>query len=43
MPKDVHVTTRRRLLVWLKSLPESTDAQTVELIYARARFSTTWQ
>jgi hypothetical protein len=43
MPKDVYVTTRRRLLVWLKSLPETTDAETVELIYARARFSSTWQ
>jgi hypothetical protein len=43
MPKDVYVTTRRRLLVWLKSLPETTDAETVELIYARARFTTTWQ
>ena len=43
MPKDVYITTRRHLLVWLKSLPETTDAQTVELIYARARFSTTWQ
>ena len=43
MPKDVYITTRRRLLVWLKSLPETTDPQTVELIYARARFSTTWQ
>jgi hypothetical protein len=43
MPKDVYITTRRRLLVWLKSLPETTDAETVELIYARARFSTTWQ
>ena len=43
MPKDVYVTTRRRLLVWLKSLPDTTDAETVELIYARARFSTTWQ
>ena len=43
MPKDVYITTRRSLLVWLKSLPETTDAQTVELIYARARFSTTWQ
>ena len=43
MPNDVYITTRRRLLVWLKSLPETTDAETVELIHARARFSTTWQ
>lgn len=43
MPTDVYITIRRRLLVWLKSLPETTDAETVEVIYARARFSNTWQ
>ncbi|MEP7201685.1 MAG: nuclease-related domain-containing protein [Ilumatobacteraceae bacterium] len=42
MPEDVHVTTRRRLLEWLKSLPETTDPEDVELIYEWARLSSTW-
>lgn len=32
MPTDVHVTTSRRLLPWLKSLLETTDASTVETL-----------
>ena len=31
------------LFVGRQATPDATDAQTVELIYARARFSTTWQ
>ena len=33
MPNDVHVTTSRRLLPWLKSLPDTTGSETVESIY----------
>ena len=42
MPADVHVTTRRRLVGWLQSLPETIDETTVEAIFATARLSTTW-
>jgi hypothetical protein len=31
-PSDVHVTTCRRLLPWLKALPETVDSSTVELM-----------
>lgn len=31
-PNDVHVTTSRRLLPWLKALPETVDAPTVEFM-----------
>src|SRR3954451_9012236 len=31
-PSDVHVTTCRRLLPWLKALPETVDDSTVELM-----------
>jgi len=40
MPSDVHVTTCRRLLPWLKSLLETTDPSTVELIRRAAVGST---
>jgi len=33
MPSDVHATTCRRLLPWLKSLAETTDSATVEWIH----------
>ena len=42
MPADVHVTTRRRLVGWLQSLPDTIDETTVEAIFATARLSTTW-
>jgi hypothetical protein len=41
-PADVHVTTRRRLVAWLDSLPVVLDETTLEKIYAQARLSTTW-
>ena len=34
MPADVHVTTRRRLVGWLRSLPTVIDKGTVEEIFA---------
>jgi len=34
LPADVHVTTVRQLLPWLKALPETTDPETVASIYA---------
>ncbi len=43
IPNDVHVTTRLRLLDWLRSLSPTIDAETVEMIFAQARLSTTWQ
>jgi len=42
MPADVHVTTRRRLVRWLRDLPVTTSSEAVEKIYAIARLSTTW-
>lgn len=33
MPSGMHVTTCRRLLPWLKSLPDSMDSETVDLIH----------
>jgi len=33
MPSGIHVTTCRRLLPWLKELPESIDSQTVASIH----------
>jgi len=33
MPSGLHVTTCRRLLPWLKSLPDSIDSETVDLIH----------
>jgi hypothetical protein len=41
-PADVHVTTRRRLIRWLSSLPTALDQATADAIYAQARLSTTW-
>ena len=43
MPEYVHVTTCRRLVRWLTSLPPTTSSDSVEQIFAKARFSTTWQ
>lgn len=43
MPADVHVTTRRRLLDWLGSMPAALDADTIELVFSHARLSTTWK
>jgi len=43
MPSDVHVTTRRRLVGWLRSLPAIIDGGTVEKIFAKARLSSTWK
>ena len=42
MPADVHVTTRRRLVAWIRSLPTAIDGDTMEEIFAKARLSTTW-
>ena len=43
IPSDVHVTTYRRLLGWLRSLPVALDGDAVEEIYAKARLSSTWR
>lgn len=43
MPADVHVTTRRRLIGWLRSLPAAIDNGTVEEIFDKARLSSTWK
>lgn len=43
MPADVHVTTRRRLVGWLLSLPAVIDNDTVEEIFDKARLSSTWK
>jgi len=42
MPADVHVTTRRRLVKWLQSLPVAIDGDAVDDIYSKARLSNTW-
>ena len=42
MPADVQVTTRLRLVKWLRSLPVVLDDTEVEEIYARARLASTW-
>lgn len=42
-PPDVHVVTRRGLVEWLRSLPTVLDPRTVEIIWANARWDTTWQ
>lgn len=43
MPPDVHITTRRRLLGWLRDLPVVVSHEQVEEIFAAARVSTTWR
>jgi hypothetical protein len=43
MPADVHVTTRRRLVGWLQSIPASLDSEAVGTIYSTARLSSTWR
>ena len=42
MPADVHVTTRRRLVRWLLSLPAAIDGEAIDDIYSKARLSSTW-
>lgn len=42
MPSDVHVTTRRRLLGWLRDLPRVVSDEQVEEVFAVARVSSTW-
>ncbi len=42
MPADVHVTTRRRLKAWLRSLPTTLGHDDVQTIYAQARRRSTW-
>ncbi len=43
LPSDVHVTTRKRLLDWFRSLPPTLAPDDVEMIFTQARQSTTWQ
>jgi hypothetical protein len=43
MPADVHVTTGRRLIKWLRSLPTRMDNDAVDDIFAKARLSNTWR
>lgn len=43
MPPDVYVTYRRQVVAWLRSLPHTLDTGTVEMIFAKARLTTTWQ
>lgn len=38
----VQVVTRRQLVAWLTSLPAATSPATVEAVFEKARFSTTW-
>jgi hypothetical protein len=42
-PVGAHVMNRRRLARWLRRLPATLDAATVDAIYDAARRSTTWQ
>jgi hypothetical protein len=41
-PSDVYVTTRKRLVDWLESLPIVWDSATIEAVFNTARLSTTW-
>jgi len=43
MPSDVHVTTRRRLIRWLRSLPVVASPEAVEEIFAVARLISSWK
>lgn len=43
LPAEVHVTTRRRLVDWLRSLSPTLDVDTVDRIFDHARLTTTWQ
>jgi hypothetical protein len=43
MPTDVHVTTKRKLVRWLESMPATMSADQVESVFAIARHATTWQ
>ena len=42
-PPDVHVINRRALLKYLRELPPILDPRAVEVIWANARWDTTWQ
>jgi hypothetical protein len=42
-PDEVYVVARRRLVEWLQTLPAVLDPRTVEVIWANARWDTTWQ
>ena len=42
MPADVHVTTQRRLVRWLRSLPAAISGDAIDAIYSKARLSNTW-
>ena len=41
-PTDVDVTTRRRMLGWLTTLPIAINAPQIDVIHAAARSSTSW-
>jgi hypothetical protein len=41
-PPDVHVTTRKRLINWLETLPIVLDSARIEAVYDAARLSSTW-
>jgi hypothetical protein len=43
MPNDVHVTTRRELLRWLRSRPPVLDPGAVADVYRVARLDVTWR
>jgi hypothetical protein len=43
MPSDVYVTTRHRLVAWLRSLPPTLEPGAIDAIFAEARLSTTWR
>lgn len=42
MPEDVHITTKRRLLAWLRSLPTTTSQSRVDDLHTIARLNATW-
>lgn len=42
-PPDVHVINRRALVKYLRELPLVLDPRSVEVIWANARWDTTWQ
>jgi Nuclease-related domain len=42
-PEDVNATTPAQLLYWLGSLPTKYERDTVEKIFAKARFAGTWR
>ncbi|MCU1501077.1 MAG: hypothetical protein JWM12_431 [Ilumatobacteraceae bacterium] len=42
MPEEIHITTKRRLLAWLRSLPVTTSQSQVDDLHALARRRATW-